>query len=129
MLFADWLKKYRNIAGLTQKELAQKLNIPQSTINKYENEGVEPRVSFAVSVAQILNASLDELSGVQVDKEQRRIVLIEARIKEHYENVKRLVNAFKLSSDYKQNLTRIDYAIEILVIIRQLLVEREELRK
>lgn len=65
MKFNECLKLAREKAGLTQKELAEKLHIPPQMINRYENSDTEPRIGFAVEVANALNISLDELMNMQ----------------------------------------------------------------
>lgn len=61
MKFSECLRQAREKAGLTQKELAEKLNVPPQMINRYENSNTEPRIGFVVNIANILNISLDEL--------------------------------------------------------------------
>ena len=36
-LIIDWLSTKRQVLGITQQQLAQKLNKPQSFVSKYEN--------------------------------------------------------------------------------------------
>lgn len=61
MKFAECLKTAREKAGLTQKELAERLNIPPQVINRYENSDTEPRIGFVLQVANALGLSLDTL--------------------------------------------------------------------
>ena len=59
--FSECLRQAREKAGLTQKELAEKLNVPPQMINRYENSDTEPRIGFVINIANALNISLDEL--------------------------------------------------------------------
>lgn len=61
MRFNECLKKAREKTGLSQKELAEKLNIPPQMINRYENSDTEPRIGFVIDVAKVLGLSLDDL--------------------------------------------------------------------
>ena len=61
MKFSECLKLARQQKGLSQKQLAQLLNVPVSTINRYENDNTEPRISTVIEIAEILNMSIDEL--------------------------------------------------------------------
>lgn len=61
MKFSECLRQAREKAGLTQKELAEKLNVPPQMINRYENSDTEPRIGFVINIANALNISLDEL--------------------------------------------------------------------
>lgn len=61
MKFSECLRQAREQAGLTQKELAEKLNVPPQMINRYENSDTEPRIGFVINAANVLGITLDEL--------------------------------------------------------------------
>ena len=58
---ADTLEVHRIRAGLTQSELAEKLNVSAFTISMWENGKTEPRLSQAKELANIFNCSLDDI--------------------------------------------------------------------
>ena len=55
------LKNVRKNKNLTQKELAAKLNLDQSKINKYEKNIILPNIVILKKIAQILDCSIDDL--------------------------------------------------------------------
>jgi transcriptional regulator with XRE-family HTH domain len=55
------LKEIRIKKGITQIDLAKKLNIKQSTISKFENGTKIPSLERTVEIANILGISIDEL--------------------------------------------------------------------
>ena len=55
------LRVLRKQNGLTQEELAQKLDIKRSLLGAYEEGRAEPRLMTLVKVAKIFSLSLDEL--------------------------------------------------------------------
>lgn len=57
------LKEIRKKFGFTQKQVAEKLDIPISTYNGYENEMFQPTVSTLIKLANFYNLSIDELVG------------------------------------------------------------------
>lgn len=61
--FYERLKKTRKTAGISQEEIAEKLNIGYSTYRRYEQGGTEPTISDAARIADYLNVSLDYLAG------------------------------------------------------------------
>lgn len=61
------LKELRVSAGLTQKELAAKLGIGQSTIVGYEKGIREPTVSNLALYAKYFNVSIDYIIGLEDD--------------------------------------------------------------
>jgi len=58
------LKKYRNKAGLTQQQLADKTGIDRATIVRYENGSRTPPLENLKILAKYFNISIDKLTGV-----------------------------------------------------------------
>lgn len=56
-------KELRKKAGLTQIEFAQKLNVDQSTISKWEQDKAIPDIQTLVQLASFFNVSVDYLMG------------------------------------------------------------------
>ena len=65
--FAENLAYYRRIAGFTQLQVAQMLNIHRTTYTKYETGDSEPNVENLVRISKILNISLDLLLGARTE--------------------------------------------------------------
>ena len=63
----DNIKYYRKKLGLTQVELAEKLNVSQSTITSWENGNRRPDLDFLPVLAQIFGISVDDLLGTTSD--------------------------------------------------------------
>lgn len=55
------LKLARTQAGLTQKELAKKLDVSTNTYNDYENYKVSMRVDKAVLFSKIVSIPFDDI--------------------------------------------------------------------
>ena len=62
--FGSRLKRLRKQRGLTQKELAKRINKSASAISSYELNVQIPPVDILVSIAYVLNVSLDYLVGI-----------------------------------------------------------------
>lgn len=62
MAFKDRLKKLRGYKGITQEELAKALDVPESTIRRYESE-VEgyPKIERLKVIADYFGCSIDYL--------------------------------------------------------------------
>lgn len=56
-------KELRKKAGLTQIEFAEKLNVDQSTISKWEQDKAIPDIQTLVQLASFFNVSVDYLMG------------------------------------------------------------------
>jgi transcriptional regulator with XRE-family HTH domain len=55
------MSRIRKWRGLTQKDLANKLNTTSQQISKYETLNSQPTLDRLVEIARILDVSLDEL--------------------------------------------------------------------
>lgn len=55
------IKKLRISAGITQKELADKLGVSHQTVFNWENEFFEPKIADLIRLADIFNVSIDYL--------------------------------------------------------------------
>lgn len=61
--FGQRFQRLRKNAGLTQEDVATKLNITAQAISKWENDISAPDISVLTELSDILNVSLDELLG------------------------------------------------------------------
>ena len=59
--------KYRELAGMSQKELAQKLGVVPSRISNWETGANCPTIDILFEVCEILNVSINDIYGVYPD--------------------------------------------------------------
>lgn len=71
--FFERLKQLRTEAGLTQEDLAKKLNLSPSTISLYESNTREPNISTLIGVANYFGVSTDYLLGISELKTKSNI--------------------------------------------------------
>ena len=57
------LKKLREEAGISQKQLAELIGVSQQSVNKYENHNIEPDIEMMIRIADHFNTSVDYLIG------------------------------------------------------------------
>lgn len=55
------IKKFREKIGISQRQLALKLNITQQNLNRYELGKNEPNIETLIKIADFFNISTDEL--------------------------------------------------------------------
>jgi len=55
------LKKYRQLAGMTQEELAQKVNVRRETIIRLEAGKYNPSLKLAIDISRAVNAPIDAI--------------------------------------------------------------------
>lgn len=94
--FGETLKKLRQKAGLTQKQLAERLWISKATVSYYEQSLRCPSPEILVKLSKIFHVSTDFLLGIE-DKKQTLDVtdLSEEDIKLLEEIITRLRNTEK----------------------------------
>lgn len=67
-VYGPRIKQARNLAGLTQDELAERLSVNVNTIKRHESEkGKAPRVVDRIAIAQVTGIALDFIEGVIQD--------------------------------------------------------------
>ena len=59
------IKKLRKNSGLTQNQLAERLDVTEATVCKYENNTSIPPFETMRSIASIFNVSMDDLCGMK----------------------------------------------------------------
>lgn len=62
------IKQIRTQRGLTQNELAKRINKSKSAVCGYESEAQVPPLDVLVSIASVLNVSLDCLVGFEMEE-------------------------------------------------------------
>lgn len=55
------IKKYREAAGMNQKDLADKLNVNQTAVSMWETGKVTPRYDKLAKMAQMFGCSIEDL--------------------------------------------------------------------
>lgn len=67
-MIGEKIKSLRIARGLTQQQLAEKLNINRSTISNYENGNREPRLAELSAISSILGVSTEFFGVVATDE-------------------------------------------------------------
>ncbi len=58
------IAKYREVSGMTQKELAKKLNITPSRVSNWEQGANCPTIDILFEVCEVLGVSINDIYGV-----------------------------------------------------------------
>ncbi len=73
MTFGERIRKLRVEANLTQKDLADKLNVTYQTVSKWETDINEPDLSTLKELAKILNCSVEYLLSDEEEAKEKPI--------------------------------------------------------
>ncbi|MDR2571264.1 MAG: helix-turn-helix domain-containing protein [Oscillospiraceae bacterium] len=69
-MFIDNLKTLRKAKGLSQEELAIRLNVVRQTVSKWEKGLSVPDADLLVRIAEIFEVPVSELLGVRIENEK-----------------------------------------------------------
>lgn len=75
MTVGEQLQKLRKDKGMSQEELAFKLNITRQAISNWERGKTEPDLEMLVKIAAIFDTDLNGLMGIQADVEAESVEL------------------------------------------------------
>ena len=106
---AENIRKYRKAMGLTQEQLAERLDITLGTVSKWERGSSEPDLAYVMDLAELFRVSVDALigfsmRGADADEEARRIEELSDRITAR-EPDKR-IEAEKIAEEYENALKK-----------------------
>lgn len=66
------IKHFRKAKGMSQEEMAVKLNVVRQTVSKWENGLSVPDADVVIRMADLLNVSVSQLLGVDVEDQTNR---------------------------------------------------------
>ncbi len=93
MSFGVSLEEIRKKRGLTQSQLAQRLEINQSLIAKWESGKVQPRASTLERLANVLEVEVEELLAGEFGKVSAQLRSVDPKLVELMGQVHRLTPA------------------------------------
>ncbi len=64
----EWLAKQRQLAGISQQQLAEKLGKPQSYVSKFENSERRLDIIELIEICQAINSDPIELVTLIIDR-------------------------------------------------------------
>lgn len=98
MDFGSIVAELRKQKGISQTDLASRLGIHKNVLGRYERNEVFPSIDIARKIADILDTSLDYLTGkqdVQIDKKiSERILEVSKFEAEDRDHIFSVIDAF-----------------------------------
>ncbi len=86
MILADKLYKLRTASGLSQEELAEKLNVSRQSVSKWESGNSIPGLDKVVELSKIYGVSIDYLLKEEIEELPEEIV-VDTYVKEEYREI------------------------------------------
>lgn len=90
------ISEYRKLHGMTQEELATKLNVTSQAVSKWENDLSIPDLSVLVELSELFHVSLDELIK---QKENSVLVVVEEPLRKPVEKMLLKIKVFSTQGD------------------------------
>lgn len=98
MDFGSTVVELRKEQGISQVDLASQLGIHKNVLGRYERSEVMPSIEIARKIADILDVSLDYLTGkvdIEMDKKtQKRIIEVSKFKEQDRELIFSVIDAF-----------------------------------
>ena len=73
MDFGERLQKLRTDLNMTQKELADKLDVKQQAVSSYEQGTTKPKNDVIIKISKLFNISIGYLMGVTDDPHENEM--------------------------------------------------------
>ena len=67
-MISDKIKQLREQAGLSQSQLAKKLDVTRSSVNAWEMGLSTPTTQYIVAMTKLFHVSADYILGIEVDQ-------------------------------------------------------------
>lgn len=67
-MISDKIKELREQAGLSQSQLAKKLDVTRSSVNAWEMGLSTPTTQYIVALAKLFHVSSDYILGIEADQ-------------------------------------------------------------
>lgn len=62
------IKHFRKAKGISQEEMAVKLNVVRQTVSKWENGLSVPDADVLINMAKLLDVPVNKLLGIEMDR-------------------------------------------------------------
>lgn len=66
------IKHFRKAKGMSQEEMAIKLNVVRQTVSKWENGLSVPDADVLIRMAELLNVSVSRLLGIEAEDKSNK---------------------------------------------------------
>lgn len=119
-MLKDNLKTLRKNKGLSQEELAIKLNVVRQTISKWESGLSVPDAEMIINISELFETPVSEILGENIEKKEKDDLKV---ISEKLEVINEQLSSYQKEKRKKKNqaLIIIDISIILLFILLAIL--------
>lgn len=87
-MFGDIVKKLRKSYGLSQVELAKRLNVTKQAISNWENNNILPSIDMLIRISDFFSVSCDFL----LEMDHRNYIQVDGLTLEQISHVQQIIN-------------------------------------
>ncbi len=87
-MFGEIVKKLRKSYGLTQVELAKRLNVTKQAVSNWENNNILPSIDMLIRISDFFSVSCDFL----LEMDHRNYIEVKGLTLEQIAHVQQLIN-------------------------------------
>ncbi len=123
--FGAFIAQLRREQGLTQKELADKLNVTDKAVSKWETDETLPDIRQSKKMALLYNLSLDELIDFDIDirEIQEAIQRTSQETEEKIDWTSAWGKKYPILLSYQKEVNTPNYEVRLGVMIDELKAE------
>lgn len=93
MKFSERLINLRKAKGMSQEDLAQKLNVTRQTVSKWELDKTTPEMSKLIEISKLFEITLDELIN-NIESNTKEDIYIESSLEKNNKKISVIVLIF-----------------------------------
>lgn len=90
-MLGEIVKMLRKSYGLTQVELAGRLNVTKQAVSNWENNNIQPSIDMLIRIAEFFSVSCDYI----LEMDQRNFIEVEGLTLEEIAHIQLIVNDIK----------------------------------
>ena len=82
------IKELRIANGLSQVELAKKLDVTKQCVSNWENDNIRPSIEMLVKIAKTFSVTTDYMLGI----DNRKYILVDDLTEEQLSHIRLIIN-------------------------------------
>lgn len=112
------IKHFRKVKGISQEELAVKLNVVRQTVSKWENGLSVPDADVLIHMAELLDVSVSQLLGIEADISQNSHLSDElARLNEELAEKNKKEKLFRKANEKRGLIISLSFAAMLIALL------------
>jgi len=91
-MFSYQIRYLRQSKGLSQVQLADKLDVSKQSVSNWENDNIMPSIDMLVKIADFFNVSTDYILGRKTKNSKKNFIDVTGLTPEQIEHIRYIVD-------------------------------------